>query len=127
MSLVIKKILQKIKEFDEKTQDSGWQNLQFINGWHNGSGQNPAQYRKIGNQVFLRGLVYNGGNNNRNTAQLPNGFFNSNQINNVYFTVWFNGTDAKDLQITNRGAIISTTGMIDGQWYSLDGISFPVD
>ena len=127
MSLVIKKILQKIKELDKKTQDSGWQDLQFINSWHNGSGQNPAQYRKIGNQVFLRGLVYNGGNNNRNTAQLPNGFFNSNQINNVYFTVWFNGTDAKDLQITNQGAIISTTGMIDGQWYSLDGISFPVD
>lgn len=127
MSLVIKKILQKIKELDKKTQDSGWQDLQFINSWHNGSGQNPAQYRKIGNQVFLRGLVYNGGNNNRNTAQLPDGFFNSNQINNAYFTVWFNGTDAKDLQITSRGAIISTTGMIDGQWYSLDGISFPVD
>lgn len=116
-----------IKDLSEKLQDSGWQNLQFINGWHNGSGQNPAQYRKIGNQVFLRGLVYNGGNSNRNTAQLPTGFFNSKLRNNLYFPVWFNGTDAKDLQITNQGAIISTTGMIDGQWYSLDGISFLVD
>lgn len=75
MSLLIKKILQKIKEFDEKTQDSGWQNLQFINSWHNGDGQNPAQYRKIGNQVFLRGLVYNGGNSNTNTAQIPTRIF----------------------------------------------------
>lgn len=119
--------IKRIENLEKKQEDSGWQDLQFINSWHNGSGQNPAQYRKIGNQVFLRGLVYNGGNNNRNTAQLPNGFFNSNWINNVYFTVWFNRTDAKDLQITNRGAIISTTGMIDGQWYSLDGISFLVD
>ena len=75
MSLVIKKILQKIKELDKKTQDSGWQDLQFINGWHNGSGQNPAQYRKVGKTVYLRGLVYNGGNSNTNTAQIPTRIF----------------------------------------------------
>ena len=119
--------MQAIKNLSEKVADSGWQNLQFMNSYHSNDEQNPAQYRKIGNIVYLRGLVYNGGNANRNTAQLPTGFFNSKLRNNLYFAVWFNGTDAKDLQITNQGAIISTTGMIDGQWYSLDGISFLVD
>ena len=102
-------LIKRIENLEKKQEDIGWQNLQFINSWHNGDGQNPAQYRKIGNQVFLRGLVYNGGNKNRNTAQLPTGFFNSKLRNNLYFPVWFNGTDAKDLQITNQGAIISTT------------------
>ena len=77
MSLVIKKILQKIKEFDGKIQetDSGWQNLVFFNSWHNDSSQNPAQYRKVGKTVYLRGLVYNGGNSNTNTAQIPTRIF----------------------------------------------------
>ena len=64
-----------IKDLSEKLQDSGWQNLQFMNSWHNDSSQNSAQYRKIGNQVFLRGLVYNGGNSNTNTAQIPTRIF----------------------------------------------------
>ena len=119
--------MQAIKNLSEKVADSGWQNLQFINSWHNGSGQNPAQYRKIGNQVFLRGLVYNGGNNNRNTAQLPTGFFNSSWINNCFFPVWFNGETGNCVQITNLGAIISPRSMTNEQWYSLDGISFLVD
>lgn len=75
MSLLIKKILQKIKEFENKMQDSGWQNLQFMNSWHNDSSQNSAQYRKVGNIVYLRGLVYNGGNSNTNTAQIPTRIF----------------------------------------------------
>lgn len=47
MSLLIKKILNKIKVFEERTQDSGWQDLTLLTGWQNHSaGQNPAQYEK---------------------------------------------------------------------------------
>ncbi len=127
MSLLIKKILQKIKEHENKIQDSGWQNLQFINSWHNGDEQNPAQYRKIGNTVYLQGLIYNGGNNNRNTAQLPTGCFNNKLINSLKFAVWKNGTTIADMQITPQGGIISPSGMSNEEYYSIDGISFLVN
>ena len=42
--------------------DTGWLNvadLTYANSWTDGS--NPAQYRKIGNQVFLRGEITGGG------------------------------------------------------------------
>lgn len=116
-----------IKDLSEKLQDSGWQNLQFINGWHNGSSQNSAQYRKIGNTVYLQGLIYNGGNNNRNTAQLPTGCFNNKLINNLKFAVWKNGTTIADMQITPQGGIISPSGLNNEEYYSIDGISFLVN
>lgn len=122
-----KQEMEAIKALNEKVADSGWQNLQFMNSYHSNDEQNPAQYRKIGNIVYLRGLVYNGGNANRNTAQLPTGFFNSSWINNCFFPVWFNGETGNCVQITNLGAIISPRSMTNEQWYSLDGISFLVD
>lgn len=68
-------LLKRIENLEKKQEDSNWQNLQFMNNWRNESGQNPAQYRKVGKIVYLRGLVYNGGNSNRNVAQLPDRFF----------------------------------------------------
>ena len=129
MSLLIKKILQKIKELDKKTQDSGWQNLQFMNSWHNNSSQNPAQYRKVGKTVYLRGLVYNGGNPNRNVAQLPDGYFPTNLVSNLYFITRISGSIQSNpsVQITKQGVLTAPSNMTDGQWFELDGISFLVN
>lgn len=124
-----KKILQKLKGLDGKTQDSGWQNIQLVNSWHNNTGQNPAQYRKVGNIVYLRGLVYNGGNSSRNVAQLPTGYFPTNLVSNLYFVTRVSGSiqSAPSIQITPSGVLTAPSNMTDGQWFELDGVSFLVD
>jgi hypothetical protein len=62
------------------TQDSGWfsvgvgGNPAFQNSWGNfGSGWQVAQYRKVGTQVFLRGLV-TGGASSTAIFTLPTGY-----------------------------------------------------
>lgn len=129
MSLLIKKILQKIKELDKNTQDSGWQNLVFLNSWHNDNAQNPAQYRKVGKIVYLRGLVYNGGSSNRNVAQLPDGYFPKNLVGNLYFLTRISGSIQANpsVQITKQGVLTAPANMTNGQWFELDGISFLVN
>lgn len=124
---LIKRIENLEKNKQDNLEDSGWQNLQFMNSWHNGSTQTPAQYRRIGNTIYLQGLIYNGGNNNRNTAQLPTGYFNNKLINSLKFAVWKNGTTIADMQITPQGGIISPSGMSNEEYYSIDGISFLVN
>lgn len=129
MSLLIKKILQKIKEHENKMQDSGWQNLQFMNSWHNDSSQNSAQYRKVGNIVYLRGVIYNGGNTNRNAAQLPTGYFPTNLVSNLYFITRVDASiqASPSVQITKQGVLIAPANMTNGQRFELDGISFLVN
>lgn len=121
--------MEAIKALNEKVQDSGWQNLQFINSWRNESGQNPAQYRKIGKIVYLRGLVYNGGNSNRNVAQLPDGFFPKSLTSNLYFLTRVSGqtNNSPSVQITKQGVLMAPSNLTEGQWIELDSISFLVD
>ena len=49
MSLLIKKILTSIKNINEKTKDTGWQNLELQDGViaHNKGGSSVPQYKKI--------------------------------------------------------------------------------
>lgn len=56
--------------------DSGWQNASLLNGWTNfGGAYSTCAYRKIGNQVSLRGMV-TGGTSTDGTPvfTLPAGF-----------------------------------------------------
>lgn len=63
-----------INELNAKTDDSGWINMSLINGWasHGTQWQQPS-YRKIGNQIFIRGLI-SGGNNDSICANLPSAY-----------------------------------------------------
>lgn len=75
MSLLIKKILERIKTFEEKTEDTGWQDLTLLTGWQNHSNsQNSAQCEKKNGIVYLHGCVLTNtgtSNGNRNILQLP--------------------------------------------------------
>ena len=101
-------------------EDSGWINMELINNW--GSYTDPyqrAQYRKIGNQVFLRGMIL-GGKNDTDCVILPEGF---RPLFNIY------------LPIAHDGGVIRTriypTGAIKipeySNWVSLNGLSFFID
>ena len=49
-------------DHQHKIADTGWQNLSLINNWVNydTASFGPAQYRKVGGVVYVRGLVKNG-------------------------------------------------------------------
>ena len=68
------KLLKETKQ--DKIEDTGWQTLTLNTQWNNlGGNYMIAQYRKIGNHVFLRGLVKNDTSNTSITiATLPEGF-----------------------------------------------------
>lgn len=58
----------------EKNKDTGWIDMELQNEWTNyGQYFNKAQLRKIGKQVYLRGLIKNGTLRNL-LCQLPNTF-----------------------------------------------------
>lgn len=110
-------------------EDSGWIDFSFINDYSNDSknGQNSCQYRKIGNRVFLKGLVYSGGSTNREIAKLPEGFYNPNWKNNIYLVAALNGNECKNVQVSKGGWILAPGNMSANAWIPLDGMSFLVD
>lgn len=131
MSLLIKKILQKIKEFENKTQDSGWQNLTLLNNWQlYTSSQNIAQYRKKDGIVYLHGVIHSTEVTtvqNRNIAQLPTDCIPTGIRNNLYFPIHLSNKNTSTIQITTEGMIFGEINIPTGVWISLDGISFPVN
>ena len=46
------------KEDKSKLEDSGWIDMVLTSGFSEGSSMDKLQYRKIGNRVQLRGLLY---------------------------------------------------------------------
>lgn len=69
--MTIKDGVYKICEF--LISDTGWKTLPLINGAVAYSDTNIPQYRKIGNKVFLRGVVKGITSINFDFAQLPEG------------------------------------------------------
>ena len=56
-------------------EDSGWITAKLENGWENlGNDYAPVGFRKIGNQVYLRGGVKKGGTSATTLFTLPEGF-----------------------------------------------------
>jgi len=55
--------------------ESGWQDLTLKNGWTTPfSGQDVAQYEKVGNFIFLKGSAYVSSGGNKIIFTLPDGY-----------------------------------------------------
>lgn len=52
---------------------TAWVNASYLNGWSTFPGYQPAAYRKIGDIVYLRGVIANG-TMNTDAFYLPTGF-----------------------------------------------------
>lgn len=64
----------RVTAVESLTDPTTWTAVTFTNSWVNyGSGRQAAQYRKIGDIVYLRGQIKNGTNNNT-AFTLPAGF-----------------------------------------------------
>ena len=124
---LLKTVLNKLKGLEGKTEDTGWINLTLQNSWTTRSGQNVPAYRKKNGVVYLRGLVYAGADTSvRELARLPAGCTPTGTINNLYFTVAQNGNVCRNVQIQTDGDILAPGDLVQGQWFPLEGISFPV-
>lgn len=129
-----KKNKQKLEEHENKLEDSGWINLELLNGWqeHSSGAQNLPQYEKKNGAVFLHGCAMTSTgttSSNRNIAQLPQEFRPSGTVNNLYFTVRIiSGAESiiGHVQITKTGIIMAPSNLKASDWFSLDGILFPV-
>ena len=104
------------------TVNKSWQAISLTNNWENyGTTYQAAEYKKVGSQIFLRGLIRNGSNNT------------------IAFTLPAGCKPSADLKFTtnsdNEGGIavvtISTSGTVTinsyMSWVSLDQISFFID
>lgn len=54
--------------------DTGWKTLNLSSGWSNPYGNDVAKYRKIGNVVYLRGLINGTAVAGNTIATLPEGY-----------------------------------------------------
>ena len=124
---LLKIILNKIKGLEEKTKDTNWIKLTLQNSWTNRSGQNMPSYEKKNGYVYLHGLVYAGADtSNRIVATLPADCIPTGITNNLYFVTAVNGNVCRNVQVQTDGGILAPGELAQGQWFPLEGISFPV-
>ena len=110
-----------VKEmFDNANNDTGWIDLPLKNNWAAlGGNYATPQYRKINNQVFIRGLINNG--TNTQIAQLPEGFRPLKTIYEVYVT-----NDTAKAALIEKSGSIYLQNYISSSWSALN-ISFFID
>lgn len=108
-------------------EDSGWQNITYEHTYssYDASGFNPLQYRKIGNQVFIRGMIKSTATNptgvNASAGTLPatakpakGGYFFAN---NADVPISTNINASGEIRVFNTST----------SWIALDGINFFID
>ena len=100
---------------------TAWTALTLTNGWVVVGGWQVPQYRKIGDIVYLRGLMQSG-TFNSTAATLPAGF---RPLTNESFPVARNGEVSYYVQIASSGAIMIPT-QTGGGFQSLSGIQFSI-
>lgn len=102
--------------------DSGWISVTFENSWVDyGSGFEPCAYRKIGDEVFLKGLMKSG-TVGASAFTLPPGYRPA--ASNIFA---IQATEVgKRIDIGVTGAVIIAAGATNS-YVSISGISFPAE
>lgn len=118
-----------IAAIEAKQADTGWIDLNLSSGWTktNYATENP-QYRKIGNTVYLKGLVNATAAAGTTIAVLPGAFRPFTNFFTRYAQTNGTGDDTVNIQVSNTGAIVDyTKGSQARTFVSLYGISFTTD
>lgn len=102
MSFLIKKILNKLKNLENKTKDSGWKTITPLIGTA-ATGYYVPKYRKIGKMVELRGYVSNITELGADIFGLPEGFRPSGRLR-IY-------TAGDDINVTQTVRVMEDGGV----------------
>lgn len=111
------------------SEDSGWKNLGYTSGYVSPGFGSVPQYKRIENQIFLRGTSKKSSGNLSGTANpfgtLPTGY-RPKTIS--YFIAKTDGANYVTGQVNTDGTIDINTGSPGTKtWVSLDNISFFID
>jgi hypothetical protein len=100
---------------------TSWAGLSFGSGWGNyGGGYYNGHYKKVGDLVFLRGLVARSSGSGTTIATLPSGFRPSSRSLFGVLTSALSGSDRVD--VDSNGDIILVSGGVG--YVQLDGLVF---
>jgi len=120
--------------WNEVIYDSGWRNLELINGWSIYEGQVVPQIRRIGKHVYLRGLLLATADTTSRYATVIPEDCRPNIINNLYFNmVVANNNDSTKrcemVQITppDDGRILVFGSYKDTDWFGLENLHWTID
>ena len=98
---------------------TAWSNVSFNSGWLNyGGSYQTAQYKKVGDFIFLRGLVKRTSGVGVSILTLPPGYRPPAQC--LLGTLTNTGIGRLDIQ--TDGQVVWSSGGVD--WFQLDGIVF---
>lgn len=102
-----------------------WTALPLVSPWAiYGGGWMPPQYRKIGDIVYLRGLLQRGTGATSNVAVLPVGYRPT--VGTEIFGLLWSGTSGIARVDIDTGGNITAAGTTDTNWLSLAGVQFSV-
>lgn len=87
--------------------DTGWQTLNLNSGWSNPYGNDVAKYRKIGNVVYLRGLINGTSAAGNVIATLPEGYRPNGRYQRIICCK--DQSNTVPIEITNEGALTDYT------------------
>ena len=117
----------------EAVYDSGWRNLELLNGWSAYEGQVVPQIRRIGKHVYLRGLLLGTTDTSSRYAAIIPEDCRPNIVNNLYFNmIVANNNDSTKrcemVQITvpDDGRILVFGSYKDGDWFGLENLHWTI-
>lgn len=111
---------------DDVLYDSGWINLTLNTGWTCQYNTDIAQYRKIGNVVYLRGLLNATQAAGQVIGTLPEGFIPSGHFERFVCPHQQGGTVNIEVGFTGQLKDYTKTTSAGREFISLYGISFVV-
>ena len=117
-----------IQEINKKIVDTGWVDLTLNSGWSYQYDTDKPQYRRIGNVVYLRGLVDGTASAPTTIGELPVGYRPSAGAFNR-FACALNQKDYVNIQVGRNGLITdyTKTTSTTRTFICLSGISFFVN
>lgn len=87
--------------------DTGWQTLTLNSGWSNPYGNDVAKYRKIGNVLYLRGLINGTAAAGNTIATLPEGYRPNGRYQRIICCK--DQSNTVPIEITNEGVLSDYT------------------
>lgn len=107
--------------------DTGWQTLTLNSGWSNPYGNDVAKYRKIGNVVYLRGLINGTSAAGNVIATLPEGYRPNGRYQRIICCK--DQSNTVPIEITNEGTLSDYTKNTSTyrEFVSLYGMCWVVD
>lgn len=107
-----------------QTTPAPWTSLPYATGWqhYDVNSFNPGGYRKLGDVVYLRGLITQVAGATSTVFTLPTGFRPARQVIQSILT----STGQARFDITTGGVFTTSTAISAGNWVCLDSIDFSV-